>query len=477
MKWSFSLPKNRFTRAVAVMVGGTVGAQAIAVLAAPLLTRFYTPQDFGLLAVFVALLSLVSVVACLRYELMIPVPEDDNQAAALCVLSLAIVFVVTALVTVPILLFRHAIAGMLNTPGVADYLYLLPLATAFVGVFNILNYLAIREKAFSPLAKTKIAQSLSIVAIQLGGAPFGTIALLAGQISGYVTGTFSLGLRSIRASWSSIKKVRFADLQGVAKRYKNAPLFSTWSALFNSAGMQLPPIMFAALFSPAAAGMFALANRVLSMPMQLLGKSIGNVFFSASAKAQREGKLGLLVKSVHGRLAHIGMPPILAILIAGPDMFSIIFGEPWRQAGVFAQWMAPWLYLVFVTSPLSTLFEVLDRQASGMVFQAILLIVRSSAIAVGAAVGDLPTAIALFGIGSAACWLGNLAWSLRICGNSWTDIWQPTASAIAWGMALVSPLIFTMTWSAPQTYWIASFAVASVLIAVRYAYLMKSVWI
>jgi O-antigen/teichoic acid export membrane protein len=121
-------------RGVSVLVGGTVGAQVIMVLAAPVLTRLYTPQDFGLLAVFAALLSIVVVVASLRYELAIPLPHDDREAAALLVLSLLIVFAVAALSAIPILLYRHAITGLLNMPRLADYLYLVPMGTLVAAI-------------------------------------------------------------------------------------------------------------------------------------------------------------------------------------------------------------------------------------------------------------------------------------------------------------------------------------------------------
>ena len=45
------LPKNAFARGVSVLVGGTAGAQLLTILAAPLLTRLYGPEDFGLVAV------------------------------------------------------------------------------------------------------------------------------------------------------------------------------------------------------------------------------------------------------------------------------------------------------------------------------------------------------------------------------------------------------------------------------------------
>ena len=215
---SGALPKNRFVRGVAVLVSGTVGAQALMVLAAPLLTRLYTPQDFGLLAVFVGLLSIVAVTASLRYELAIPLPSDEREAAALLVLSLSSVLVVAALSAIPVFFYRNAIAGLLNTPALADYLDLVPLGTLFVGAFNVLNVWAIRVKAFTPLAKTKFSQSVAAVGIQVGGASLGPVALLLGQVAGQAAGSLSLGLRVLRQQWGAIVSVRLSDIALVARR-------------------------------------------------------------------------------------------------------------------------------------------------------------------------------------------------------------------------------------------------------------------
>lgn len=471
------LPRNRFARGVSVLVGGTVGAQAIMILAAPVLTRLYTPQDFGLLAVFGSMMSLVVVVAGMRYERAIPIPSDENEALALLVLSLFLVFAIATLSAVPFFLYREGIARFLNTPGIADYLYLVPLSALFAGAYNTLSYWSIRKKAYTHLAKTRVSQSVASVSIQVGGASFGPIAWLLGQMAGQVMGVLSLALCMLRQQWAAISSVKLSDVVVVAYQYRKFPLFSTWSALFNTAGTQVPPILFAALFSPAAAGLYFLATRVLSMPMQILGQEIAKVFFSGAAQAHREGGLGPLVARIHARLAHIGMPPTLVLLIAGPEIFGQIFGPEWREAGVFAQWLTPWLYLVFITSPLVSLFEVLDRQAAGMAYQGVLLVVRVAAVIAGAWVGEITVAVAFFAVGSAACWLASLDWIIRASGNKWNEIWRPTLSALIWAVALVSPILLTTMGHLDRSTWYFSIASASVLIAARYAYLMKSAWL
>jgi O-antigen/teichoic acid export membrane protein len=467
-----ALPTNLFARNVSVLVGGTISGQAIVALVAPLLTRLYPPQDFGLLAVFAALLSLATVVASLRYDQAIPLPDDDKDAAALLSLSFCAIVLTAALIAAPILLYRNEIAHLLNTPRLENYLWLLPLGILSAGAYNVLTLWAVRMKEFSPIAKAKVSQSAIGVSIQLSGASLGPVALLLGHIAGHASGFFSLGLRVLGKRRAVMRGVRLSDIVHVAKQYKKFPVIAAWGALLNTVGVQLPQVLLSVSFGPAVAGIYALANRVLSIPLQVLGQAIANVFFSSAAQANRDGTLRPMVANVHGYLAHIGMPPIVALSIAGPEIFGRVFGPEWRQAGIFSQWLAPWLYLVFTTSPLTGLFYVLGRQATGMAFECMLLIIRVAAICAGAWIGDAVTAVALFGLGSAACWLCNLIWILRVSGNTWSFFSRSTLSAFGWALGLVSPIILSSLWNVTIEHW--SLGATFLLTAARYVYLLKS---
>jgi O-antigen/teichoic acid export membrane protein len=471
------LPKNRFVRSVSVLAGGTVGGQALMVLAAPLLTRLYTPGDFGLLAVFVGLLSLISVVACMRYEIVIPLPAGDRDGAALFVLSLCSIAAVAVLGVLPLALWSSQIATLFGSPRLAGYLYLALAGAVLAGACNALYFWAIRGKAFSAIANGKLAQPAVTAALQLAGAGMGTLGLLIGQVAGYVAGAGLLALRIPRRQWTAIASVRGSDMARVGRRYKRAPLVSAWGALFNTAGWQLPPLLFAVLFDAITAGMYSLANRVLALPVQLIGQATASVFYSGAPAATRDGSLKALVAGIHGRLAHIGMAPLVVLMIAGPEIFSLLFGRDWRQAGVFAQWLAPWLYLVLITSPLSPLFEVLERQGAGLVFQAFELLVRVTAIVAGARTRDTMMTVGLFAAGNVACTLASLLWLLRASGNGPAEIWRSTLGALVWAAALASPLILAVLWDIDRAPWLLALAASMLLITARYAFLLKRAWL
>lgn len=421
------------------------------------------------------MLALLTVVCSLRYELAIPLPQDDIEAANVVILCLLLVVVCAFLSGLLVAFLATPVTSYLGVPVLASYLWLLPVGVIVAGGYTVLNYWAVRTKQYGTVARTRISQAVAMLVIQLTAYKLGGLALLLGQVAGQGTGTVSLAQAACGAP--AFRQVTWVGIRHAAARYKHFPLFSTWEGLSNSAGVQLPPLLFAAFFSPAAAGLYSLANRVLSLPMTLVGNAIGQVFFANAAQAHRDGKLGPLVAQLHAKLAHIGLPPALLLMLLGPDLFGLVFGQTWRQAGEFARWMAPWLYLVFVSSPLSTLFAVTETLKQGLAFQIILLLSRVGAIGVGAWHGDLMLTVMLFTGVSALCWLGFLFWVARIAGNTPGTMIMPTLSAGALAVLCAAPVFVAKASDSGDAYlWLYALAISLMLIAARYWQLLRKAY-
>jgi O-antigen/teichoic acid export membrane protein len=287
------LPKNTFVRGVSVLVGGTAGAQLLTVLAAPIIARLYSPEDFGLLAVYASLLGLIGVVASLRYELAIPLPESDEEAAHVVVLSLLIVFGMTVLAAIVMAIFGSSIANALGVPALTDYLWLLPVGVLLGGVYNVFNYWAVRTKSFTTIAGTNIRQAVVSLVIQLAAFKLGGVALLFAQVAGQSVGATALALPALKRN--IFAGVNSIDILKYFSRYRKIWLFSSLSGLVNTASAQIPVLMLTTLFNPAAAGFYSLANRVLAVPMSLIGGAIGQVVFGGISGAVRENKTSVFL--------------------------------------------------------------------------------------------------------------------------------------------------------------------------------------
>jgi len=433
------LPKSAFARGVSVLVGGTAGAQLLMVLASPMLTRLYTPDDFGLLAVLTALLAFLTVIASARYELAIPLPESDLDAANLTVLCFIMVVCTTLATCVIFLVWPHAIAEAINAPDLASYLWLMPLGVFFVGSYQVFNKWAVRGKHFTAIAKTRVYQALGTLSIQLGGYQLGVLALLVGHTAGQGVGASGLALSAFRQP--ELKQCTLRGMREQASRHRNFPLYSTWTGLFNTASLQLAPIVFVAIYGAMVGGLYALTLRILSMPGSLIGNAVGSVFLSAAPEARRNGTLAELVKKLHSRLSMAGAVPLVVLLFFGPDLFELVFGTEWRQAGVYAQWMAPWIFLQFQWSPLSMLASVLELQRQALIAQFLTFALRFGSLVIAWFMGvNADVGIAIFASISAAVYFIIMLWFLRKAGVSLISVIYVDLKYILISLVIIFPL-------------------------------------
>lgn len=434
------LPNGQFARSVTVLAGGTAGAQLLMILASPVLTRLYTPEDFGVLAVYASVLSLFTVISSMRYELAIPLPESDKEAAHITILSFFIVIFMTIISGVVVIVAGSYVAKLLGTPKLADFFWLLPLGIFLIGTYQVFNYWALRTKNFPTIAKTKVRQTLSTVLIQVAGYKLGGIALVLGQAVGQGAGTITLGRPAIKSP--EFRGWKWTDLKIVAKKYRDFPIFSTWAGFANTAGMQLPPLMLAAMFSPAIAGFYALAHRVLALPSGLIGGAIGNVFYINAAEDHRKGQLQPLFENVLDKLVMVSIPIMVMLVFAGPILFEFVFGADWKQAGIFAQWMAIWVGMVFICSPLSVLFSVFEKQSAGLFFQSGMLFVRVIVIFIGYQLDDILLTIIMFSFSSAIMWFVFLLWAARKSNSSYGFVVSIFIKRGLLTLLLTLPLVF-----------------------------------
>ena len=254
------LPQGRLGRAIAVSVSSTVLGQLIVLAASPLLTRLYTPEDFGVLGVFSALLGILGTAVCLRYELAIPLAKDSAGMVNLLALSVVVASLVSLLVGVALGLWGEMVIDAFDMEALRPLLWLLPLGLLAMGCNRALTHWAIRRQAFGRIARTRLSQRIGQVITQVGlGYPVaGPLGLVIGQIIGNSAGITTLGLAFHKMEarlWHAIKGRAMAK---IAMRFGNLPTFATGAALLNSGGEYLPPLLAAALYGADVAGWFTL---------------------------------------------------------------------------------------------------------------------------------------------------------------------------------------------------------------------------
>lgn len=394
------------------MAGGTATGQVIVVAASPILTRIYTPEEFGVLAVFGSLLGILGVVASLRYDLAIPLPEKDQEAVNVTALSLLVAMAFSAITAAVVIPFGKPIGLVFDVPVLGEYIWLLPLGLLLMGVYQVFNNWAVRKRLFPVIAKTKILQSSSMVIVQAAGYAVGPLALVVGRIFGQVAGLSTLGGKTLQDIKASNILPSYRGVAAAAAKYRSFPVYATWSGLLSTGGPQVPPILFSLFYGASAAGVYYLAHRVIALPLSVLGSSITSVFMPDAVEALREDRLQTVVANVHRTLSYIAMPPAVALFLTAPEIFVYVFGESWAEAGTVVRWLTPMLFFQFVVSPLSRTFTVLQRQRLGLSLHSILFALRMAGIFIPtwASLGFTAT---VFWYGLASC-VGYIGFSFGI---------------------------------------------------------------
>lgn len=380
------IPKSEFGKNVITLVTGTSIAQAIPIAIAPILSRLFTPTDFGVFALYSAIVLVATAIATGRYELAITLPAEDKDALHLFVLSLLIALFVSILLLIVVVLFNAWIAVFLGNPEIEPWLYFVPVSVFLSGAYQSLNYWLNRHRRFKELAFTRVVQSGMSAMGQTGiGAIIqGSAGLVLGSVLGQLASVISFVASNKTGLSSGFKCVSILGICKQAKRYKRFPVLQAPSTLIEVNSSQLPVMLLGIFFNPTIVGFFSLSQRVVKLPMNIIGSSIGDVFRQrASRDFNEHGDSRAIFIATLKKLLLISTPFFLIFVFSAPDLFSFVFGVKWRVAGEYAQIMTPLFWFSFVVSPLSVMFIIAEKQNIDLLIQLLLVSSSISALAAG----------------------------------------------------------------------------------------------
>lgn len=407
-----------FIRNIMKLVSGSMIAQMIGILLFPIISRIYSPDDFGVFQLFLSIASIIAIVSCLTYHLAIMLPkknEDSANIVSLCFILLAISSVASGLVFIPL---SDDIAGFLNTPDLADYLVLLPVVIFLSGLFNVLNYWTSRRIRFGVVAGSRIANSLGSRLSQVGIGSYSPspMGLITGYLTGFLLANF-LMMVHFKSDIQYFRKVSVHRMKELAIRYKRFPKFSMGSLFVNTFSFQLPPFMLAFYFTSAIVGHYSFANQILALPVTLIGGATSQVFFQKASEVKNEnGNFKELVGEVHRKLILIGVFPLIVFMIVGEDLFTFFLGAEWYSAGIYAKILAPWLFIRFMYSPISSVFDILEKQNIELIFNILIICSIFATLFIGGSYNDPILGLILLSIVGVILWSCANFYLLRISG-------------------------------------------------------------
>lgn len=414
------LVRSTFVKNVIVLATGTAAAQVVTMAMSPIITRMYGPESFGILGTFTAMVNIIAPVAALTYPIAIVLPKNDRDAKGLIRLSLIVTVFITVISLVILLCFNEQIINIFNLREISNFLLLIPLVIIFSGLMQVAEQWLIRTKQFTINARVTFLQSLILNGSKIGIGLFYPVAAVLVILSSLGNGLRAAMLiyfsRKSNHNSNNLTNQQENSTKELAKKYYDFPIYRAPEVFLNAISGGLPVLMLAAFFGPASAGFYSIGRTVLNIPSQLIGKSIGDVFYPRIAEAaNRKEDVTTLIKKATIALAAIGILPFGLVIFFGPFLFSFVFGSDWITAGEYARWIALWSFVGFMNRPSVRALPVLNAQKFHLIYTIFMLIIRLGVVAVGYYVFSSDViAVSLFGITGAILNFGLIIITLKL---------------------------------------------------------------
>lgn len=406
-------------KGMATLALGSGMAKVIALLSIQVLTRIYSPEDFGILSIFTAMLLILTPLMTLRYELAVPLPSKDGAAMTLMALSSALLVLMTMIIGAALWLAGPELFALVSMEAVTPYRGLLVLALFLTGLYEALQIWAVRKRAYPIIARTQLQQSLVGACSKIGLGMAGLMPL--GLIAGHVIGAGAGLMAMVRAFHQDVRRVsRHVTLSRsiiLLKHYRGFPSYRLPAQLLQIFSSQSPLLLTAAIYDAGTTGQLGLALMTLALPMNLLGYTTSKAYYAeiAALGRKRPDDIRAVTHSVIKRLFALSIAPALVLLASGEALFALAFGEQWELAGELAATLAIYLLFQFIHAPASHLLSLFERQRL-----LLMLNIQRTAISLccfmAAYLLELPitSVVLLYALTLSAHYLFSLLMSLRV---------------------------------------------------------------
>ncbi|MDA0524651.1 oligosaccharide flippase family protein [Methanococcoides alaskense] len=397
---------SSFINNVSKLVFGSLLAQSLGIMLYPVIARIYSPADFGVFQLFLSISTILTIFTCFSYQLSIMLPKNDEDSANIVVLCIILLTFVSIIIGFIFVLFPEQIGSFLNAPQLSDYLIFVPLIVFLNALFLVLNLWTSRRVMYGTVATARVVNSLSSKVTQIGIGIVRTspIGLISGYMFGYLLADLLI-LIKIRSELHLFNNISLKKMWGLAVRYKRFPIFSMWSQLANMISLQLTPFMLVYFFSSTVVGYYSMANQLLVLPLTLIGDATSQVFFQKASEVNNiTGNFKNILTDVHRRLISIGIFPMIIFMIIGEELFSFFLGSNWYTAGIYAKILAPWIFLRFIYAPISSAFNILEKQNVALGFNFVFVISIFGVLYIGGTYGDPIIALTLLSATAVLLW-------------------------------------------------------------------------
>ncbi|MBT8423089.1 MAG: oligosaccharide flippase family protein, partial [Gammaproteobacteria bacterium] len=343
---------------------------------------------------------------------------SDEKAVNLLAVCIGLSTITSVLLWFAFQVWGRDIALLFGAPDFEFWLKLSPLCIWATGVWTALRLWKSRRDDFRSISVSRVVDTSALVTTQTGlGLGFQGMlgGLLVGPFIARFAAVLSIGLSTLRNDGELIRRsLNWQVAREQAIRFIRFPVYDTPASTLSSISREMPAGMLGMFFVTQWVGFYSIAYRILSVPVQMLGGAIAQVYLPVARDAAAAGRLDKLSLSIFGRLLGVAMTPMIIVAIAAPELISVILGPQWVFAGEMLAWLTPSMLAVFVASPLSEIYSILERQQEKLVFNVALFATRVASLGIGGLLGDPILAVALYSVSGAVFWALQSVWLLNL---------------------------------------------------------------
>lgn len=402
---------------ISTLMIGNGFALVIPVLVSPIISRMYGAEEFGIFTIYLATVSLFSSFATGRYDYAILIAKSRQNAQHLFKTALFLAIVICTFSLFLIILFRNKILQFLNVTSMGHMLYLVPLNILLFAVILACQNGLNRENKYQTISISKTIRSVFAGALQvlLGALGFLSAGLIVGKLVGDLFSSIYLTFKINKIERYLTSKFSWRRTKYLLKKYDKYLKINAPHALLNNLSFGITPFLLGYYFNEEIVGYFGLSYMVCIAPVQLIGRAFFQVFSQKISMMYNDGiNIRSYTKSTIIRLFTLAFIPFTVLTIFGPDIFQFIFGDKWITAGKFVQILAPFLFIVFLVSPMVYIPLIYNEHKKSLLFEIALITSRVTAIIIGAIFEDVYLAILLFSLVSIIVQLSNLTWIFHL---------------------------------------------------------------
>lgn len=345
------------------MLSGTVLAQVLPLLAAPVLARLYGPEAFGVQVLFMGLTGALTVLATCRLDLAMVLPDQDAEAGEIAALVLAMTTLLCVVLFLATSWASPSLAAAIGLEGHQAWLWMLPLMVGATVCTQVCVAFASRRRNFPRVAAANVTNQLVYVSTSITVGLVG--AFLQGLAFAKLLGQSASAVLLSMSSGTQPRQVRLpgrAAIRGILLRYRQFLVFNTPYSLIGTVARDVPIFLFSAAGAGAPAGYYGLARTMLLAPTLIVSNALSQVFYREAVSLKGTSRLQELTLSLLGAGLTVGAPLFAFGTVWGDVLFVTIFGERWQTAGEMAMWLAPAAWMSVQTGWPERLFEVHSRQ-------------------------------------------------------------------------------------------------------------------